>query len=316
MEWMVADFLQIDLPAMLVATLAAIPCALLGSFVILQRRALLSDSLSHAILPGIVGGFLLTGSITPWPMMLGALVAALLAVVMIEWIGYIARVESGAAMGVVFTLMFAAGVVMLEQLVGSRVHLDVQHALYGSLETVVWLEADSWNALARADTWNQLPSAIKTLLVVNLAVMVGLILLFKELKLTSFDPGFAASVGIPPGSLTMGLVALMALVAVAAFKVTGSILVVAMFICPAATARVLTNSLTSQLSLSVGFAVLTSVTGYVAAAWLPLWLGGKHSLSAAGMIAVVAGLCQIVAMLSQRTVTSPRTPEVSRGSVR
>lgn len=104
-----------------------------ANFLLLRRQALIGDAISHVILPGIVAAFLVTGTITAVPMMLGAGAAAIIAVVMIEIVKRLGRVEPGAAMGLVFTTLFAAGVLFLEITDTSSVHIDVQHALLGNL---------------------------------------------------------------------------------------------------------------------------------------------------------------------------------------
>ena len=291
------EFLQLDFPSILLGTLAALSCGLLGNFLVLRKQALMGDTISHVVLPGIVTGFLITGVAATWPMMLGALVAALLAVSLIEIIRRVGRVETGAAMGVVFTTMFAAGVVMLEQSGARGVHLDVEHALYGNLESAIWLDA-----LAVSDLWNVsalkgLPDAVWRLLGVTVLVILFVLAFYKELMLTSFDPAHADSIGVSSRLMGFGLVFMTALAAVAAFAAVGSILVIAMFICPAATARMLTDRLSTQLWLSANVSVISGILGYVLAAFGPIWLGGEHSVSAAGMIALVAGFLQVCAMI-------------------
>lgn len=297
MTFSALEFLQIDLPAMLVAMLSAISCGILGSFLVLRRQALIGDALSHVVLPGIVVGFMVTNSVATWPMMLGALGAALVAVALIEAIKRLGSLEPGAAMGVVFTVMFAAGVVLLERGVGTRVHLDAQHALYGALETTLWTEPFGWSDLADPAIWLTLPRQIPALFVVMLLVIALTVLFFKELKITTFDPGLAASLGLPVTVINLGLVLMVAVAAVASFEAVGSILVIAMFICPAATARLLTDRLSTQLVLSGLIGAASGLLGYVCAAWLPLMLGAENSLTAAGMIAVLAGFLQLLAML-------------------
>ena len=109
------EFLQIDLPAMTAAVLACISCALVGNFLVLRRQSMLGDAISHAILPGIVVGFLVTGTRAGLGVILGALAAAIVAGVLIEAVRRLGRLDGGAAMGVVFTVMFAGGVVLIEQ---------------------------------------------------------------------------------------------------------------------------------------------------------------------------------------------------------
>ncbi|HET8728816.1 MAG TPA: metal ABC transporter permease [Alphaproteobacteria bacterium] len=297
MDITLADFLTIDLPAMLVGTLAAVPCALLGNFLVLRRQALIGDALSHVVLPGIVVGFMISGSVGTVPMMAGALGAALVAVVLIELIRRLGRLETGAAMGVVFTVMFAAGVVMLERGVGSRVHLDAHHALYGAVELTYWRGPTDWASLLDPGVWAALPRSIAVLAAATTVIAASIALFYKELKITTFDPGLATSLGIRASWVNAGLILMVAVAAVAAFEAVGSILVIAMFICPPATARMLTDRLSRQIALSALVAALSGVFGYVFAAFVPLWLGGANSLTAAGMIAVVAGVFQLLAML-------------------
>ncbi|MGF1453887.1 MAG: metal ABC transporter permease [Alphaproteobacteria bacterium] len=292
-----ADFLTIDLPALLLGTLACLSCALLGNFLILRRQALLGDAISHVVLPGIVGGFIVAGSLYPPAILLGALVASLLAVALITLVRRVGRVEEGAAMGVVFTTLFAGGVVMLERADTRRVHLDVEHTLYGNLEGTIWLGPTRWADLLDPSTWESLPGEIKTLAIVTLIILVLIVLLFKELRLATFDAGLARALGFRPGLLDAGLMAAVAVAAVAAFQAVGSILVIAMFICPAACARMLTDRLSTQILLSMVFACLSGILGYGLGAFAPTFLGLREAVSASGMIAVVAGLLQTAAML-------------------
>ncbi|MEC8016107.1 MAG: metal ABC transporter permease, partial [Pseudomonadota bacterium] len=130
-----SEFVPLSLTPLLIGVFAAVACALPGNFLLLRRQALIGDAISHVVLPGIVVAFLLTGVIAAGPMMFGAAGAAVVAVVLIELIRRLGRIEPGAAMGVVFTTMFAGGVLLLEQTDTSSVHLDVEHALYGNLES-------------------------------------------------------------------------------------------------------------------------------------------------------------------------------------
>ena len=292
-----AEFLQIDLPPMLLGTLAALSCGFLGNFLVLRRQSLMGDALSHVVLPGIVVGFLVSGTTGSLPMLLGAGAAALVAVLLIELVRRLGRLESGAAMGVVFTAMFAAGLVLLEQSGARNVHIDVQHALMGNLEGTVWLAASGWPDLLDPAKLRALPESIWRLVAVTALIALLITAFFKELRLSTFDRGLAQGLGFRPTLIGAGLMGLTALAAVAAFDAVGSILVIAMFICPAATARMLTDSLATQVWLSAAAAVLAAVLGYSAAVFLPLWLGYDTAFNAAGAMAVMAGLLQLAAML-------------------
>jgi len=283
------EFVSLSLPPLLIGIFAAIACALPGNFLLLRRQALIGDAISHVVLPGIVLAFLVTGAVSAWPMMLGAGVAALVTVVLIELIRRVGRIEPGAAMGVVFTAMFAGGVLLLEQSDTSEVHLDVQHALYGNLESLIWLDGLGWGALLDPGALATLPPELPRMALTLLFVIAYTAILWRPLKLSTFDEGFARTLGLPTGLIGLSLVIVAAIAAVAAFDAVGSIIVIAMFICPPAAARMMTDRLERQIAWSVGFAALSAVLGYVLAGYGPLWLGYGNAVSAAGMIATVSG---------------------------
>jgi manganese/zinc/iron transport system permease protein len=285
-----AEFVQLSLAPMLIGILAAVACAIPGNFLVLRRQALIGDAISHVVLPGVVVGFLVSGTISTWPMMLGAAGAAVVAVVLIETIKRLGKIEPGAAMGVAFTAMFAAGVLLLEQSDTSSVHLDVQHALYGNLESLIWLSADGWQSLADPQALSDLPPELSRMAVVTALIAVLTYLLWRPLKISTFDESFAATLGIPTTMLGFGLVIASAIAAVAAFDAVGSIIVIAMFICPPAAARLMTDRLEIQVALSVALATLAAVLGYILAGYGPLWFGSDNAVSAAGMIATVSGI--------------------------
>lgn len=285
-----AEFVQFSLTPILIGIFAAMACALPGNFLILRRQALIGDAISHVVLPGIVVAFLITGTVTTWPMLLGAAGAALVAVALIEAVRRLGKIEPGAAMGVVFTSLFAGGVLLLEQSDTSSVHIDVEHALMGNLEQLIWLRADGWGSLIDPVALSYLPSELVRMALV--AGIIGLltIIFWRPLKLSSFDEGFARAMGFPVNLIGLGLVAAAAAAAVAAFDAVGSIIVIAMFICPPAAARLMTNRLGIQVAWSLLFAALSAILGYVLAGYGPIWIGATSSVSAAGMVAAVSGV--------------------------
>ncbi|MEM1372817.1 MAG: metal ABC transporter permease [Pseudomonadota bacterium] len=292
-----AEFVQFSLAPLLIGTLAAIACALPGNFLILRRQALIGDAISHVVLPGIVVAFVLTGTIAAFPMLIGAAAAALIAVILIEAVRRLGRIEPGAAMGVVFTTMFAAGVLILEATDTSSVHLDVEHALMGNLESLIWLRADGWASLVDPAALATVPEELPRIALTCALCIVLTLVFWRWLKLATFDEDFARSVGVPVAAVSFGLVALAAMAAVAAFDAVGSIIVISMFICPPAAARLMTNGLARQVWWSVAFAVLSATTGYVLAGYGPIWLGFDNAVSAAGMIATVSGIILAIACL-------------------
>lgn len=285
-----AEFVALSLPPILIGICVAVACALPGNFLLLRRQALIGDAISHVVLPGIVAAFLLSGVVATGPMLLGASAAAVIAVAAIEAIRRLGRIESGAAMGVVFTTMFAGGVLLLELSDTSSVALDVEHALYGNLESLIWLDATGWASLLNPSALAEVPPELPRM-AGALALVAALTWLFwRPLTLASFDEGFARAQGIPVRALSLGLIIVAAIAAVAAFDAVGSIIVIAMFICPPAAARLMTHRLGTQVAWSVAFAVLSAVLGYTLAGYGPGWFGAAVSVSAAGMIATVSGL--------------------------
>lgn len=285
-----AEFVPLTLPPLVIAVLAALSCAGPGNFLLLRRQSMLGDAMSHVVLPGIVAAFLLTGSAAPVVMLAGALAAAALSALMIEGVRRATGADPGAAMGATFTAMFAAGVLLLETSGASAVHLDVEHALYGNLESLIWIDATGWDSLADPAALATLPPELFLLAGIATAILAALVALWRPLTIATFDEGFAATLGIPTRTLSAALTALTALAAVAAFSAVGAILTIAMLTCPPATARLMTDSLPKQMLLSLGLAALAATTGTLAAGYLPPLLGLDFTVSAAGSIATVAGL--------------------------
>lgn len=284
-----ADFVVLSLVPLSVAVLAGVALALPGNFLILRGQALLGDMMAHAVLPGIVAGFLVTGTTSGPAMGAGALAAALVAVAAVEAVRALARIDAGAAMGMVFTTLFAAGVLLLELSGAGGVHLDVEHALYGNLESLVWLDAAGWASLTDPAALAGMPPEAPRLAAVVAVLGLALVLAWRPLVMASFDPGHAAQMGVPVRALSAGLAAATAIASVAAFAAVGSILTIAMLIVPPATARLLTDRLPRQVALSAAIGAGAAAAGFWLAEALPRALGLPGAVSAAGMMACVAG---------------------------
>lgn len=287
---MITEFIQFSLTPILIGILAGISCAVPGNFLILKRQSLIGDAISHVVLPGIVIAFIFTGVISTIPMLLGAAGAAIVAVILIEVIKRLGKIEPGAAMGVVFTGMFALGVLILEQTDTSKVHLDVEHALMGNLESLIWLKAQGWQSLFDLDVLKTLPDELFRIIFVCGFILSLTVIFWRWLKIVTFDEEYARTIGIHSSIINFSLVIITAIAAVAAFESVGSIIVIAMFICPPAAARLMTNKLGIQVIWSIVFAILAAIFGYIIAGYGPLWVGSENSVSAAGMIAVVSGI--------------------------
>jgi manganese/zinc/iron transport system permease protein len=291
----VTDFFILSFAPMLVASLAAVAAALIGNFLVLRRQSLIGDAVSHVALPGIVAAFLVTGTIATAPMLAGAVGAAVVAAALIEVVRRVGGVEPGAAMGLVFTTLFAAGVLLLEISDARSVHLDVEHALLGNLENLIWLSGLDASALVDPVALADLPPQVFRLAFVLVIVAAFVRLAWKELVVGSFDPVFARTIGARPAVIDAALTLLASVTAVFAFEAVGAILVIAMFICPPAAARLMTDRLVPQIGWSLVFALVSANLGYVLAGYGPMWLGAEASVSAAGMIAVVSGVILAIA---------------------
>jgi manganese/zinc/iron transport system permease protein len=295
-----AEFLMLDLPPLVAVILAGATCGLLGSFLVLRRESLVGDALSHAVLPGIIGGFAVTGARAGLPMLAGALVAALAAVVLIGLVQRAARLDPAASIGAVFTSFFALGLVLMEWTGARSVDLDLDCVLFGQIETLVWLPAEGFSSLLDPAALAALPRQLGLLAGVAAAVGVAVAALWRPLKLLCFDPGYAAALGFPARRLELVLSLLVAAASVAAFESVGSILVVALLVCPAAAFRLLTDRFATQVLGGAALGAGLGVLGYALAGPVPAALGLDVSRNAAGMIGTLGGLTVAVAALLGR----------------
>ena len=274
-----------------VAILCATAAALLGNFLVLRRMSMLGDAITHAVLPGLAVAFFVSHSRNSLPMFLGAVVVGTLTAFFTEWIRRVGKVDEGASMGVVFTSLFALGLVMIVQ-AADKVDLDAGCVLYGAIELT---PLDTVRVLNHS-----VPKAFLTLSAVTLVNLLFVGLFYKELKLSSFDPALATSAGFNASLMHYLLMILVAVTAVASFESVGSVLVVAMFIVPPAAAYMLTDRLHVMIGLSLFIAVLSAILGHLGAIVVPGWFG-YQSTTTAGMMAVAAGI-----LLTFATLLGPR----------
>lgn len=278
---------QLDGWIVLAGVLCAVAASLLGNFLVLRRMSMLGDAITHAVLPGLAVAFFVTESRSSLPMFVGAVIVGVLTALFTEWIRRFGRVDEGASMGVVFTSLFALGLVMIVQ-AADHVHLDADCVLYGALEFTP-LDTTSIAGI-------EVPRAVVVLGAVTFINAVFVILFFKELKLSSFDPSLATTTGFNAGAMHYLLMVLVAVTAVASFESVGNILVVAMFVVPPAAAYMLTDRLGRMIAISVVLAVLSAVLGHIAALEVPAWFGYR-STTTAGMMAVISGVLLLMCAL-------------------
>jgi manganese/zinc/iron transport system permease protein len=269
----VSDGVTIVLTAGLVAT----ACGLLGPFLVLRRVALVGDAVGHAVLPGIVAVFLLTGTRAPLAMVVGATLFAVICVFGVDLLRSTGLVASDAALALVFPLLFALGVLGITRYAGD-VHLDLDSTIYGEIAFAPFHTLSLGGVeIAR--------SVVELTLVCTMNVAL-LVLLWKELKATTFDPGFARTVGIRPALLSRLLLVAVAITAVIAFESVGAILVVAMLIVPAATAALLSRRVWTMVFAAVAVGWVAAVGGYASATALDASIAGAMGLVAAACFAL------------------------------
>ncbi len=287
----------IDTWIVIIGMLAAVSCTLLGNFLVLRKMSMMGDAVGHAVLPGLAMAFLITGARASLTMFIGAAIMGVLTAVFTQWISRFGKVDQGASMGIVFTTLFALGLVLIVQ-AADHVDLDAGCVLYGAIELapldVIW-------SLTPFGIAVDVPRAVVVLAPVCLMNALFVILFFKELRISSFDPELSSTMGINANRMHYLLMTLVAITTVAAFEAVGSIIVIAMLIVPAATAHLLTDRLSWMVVVSVGVAILSAVAGHIFAISFPGWLGLDPDLidttSTSGMMAVAAGLIFAVALL-------------------
>lgn len=242
--------------AVIESVLIGITCGLVGAFIMLRRMSLIGDALAHAVLPGVIIGFMIAGK-GQVAMFIGAVTAGISTSLMIGFINRNSRIKEDTSIGVMFTGAFALGVLLVSQL--KNVHIDLTSYLFGDILGV------SNDDLILSG-------------IIAVVVILSVLLFYKQLVVTSFDPTMAAVMGISTGVVHYFLMSLLSMTIVASLQSVGLILVVAMLITPSATAYLLTDRLPKMLMLAVFFAVFTALVGL---------LGSYHFNFASGASMVV-----------------------------
>ena len=246
----------------------AAACGLVGNYLILRRMALVGDAISHSVLPGIVIAFLIANTRNSTVMFLGALAAGVLTTILIEVIHKKSRVKQDAAIGITFSSLFAIGVILVSAY-ASKVDLDQECVLYGEIGTIpLGLPYVQLGSLVLG------PPALVRMGLVAVVVALLIVVFYKELLVSSFDPGLAFSLGINSTLVHYSLMSVLSVVVVSAFESVGAILVIAMLILPGATASLVSHRLPVVLLLTVLHAALSSMSGVMLAVWLECSIAG------------------------------------------
>lgn len=259
----------------LIASLVAIACAIPGTFLVLRKMAMISDAISHAILPGLVIGFFITQDLNSPLLILLAALTGVVTVILVERIQKTGLVKEDTAIGLVFPALFSIGVIMIAKN-ANDVHLDVDAVLLGELAFAPFdrLIVAGIN-IGPKSLW-----IIGTILTITVGLLIAF---FKELKVSTFDAGLSASLGFSPVVIHYGLMTMASITTVGAFDAVGAILVVALMIAPAACAYLLTTDLKKMLGLAIVFGVFAAVSGY----WVAHWIDASIAGSITTMLGVV-----------------------------
>ncbi len=263
----------------IIAALASINCALVGTYLVLRKIAMMGDAIAHSTLPGIVLALLITGSKNSPVLIVGAGITGLLVTFFIAFLEKKIKIQADAAIGINFTFLFALGVILIS-FFSRKIDLDPECSLYGELATV---PIDVWRTASGINLGPKAFYILLTTLVINLTFLV---IGYKYLFVSTFDPQFAQSIGVHTTRWHYCLMVITSLTTVAAFEVAGAILVVALLIVPAATIYLITKCLKRLLFYNVLFAILTSISGYYVSFWL--------NSSMAPTMVTIAGLLFLV----------------------
>lgn len=272
---------MIGLPILLIAVFTALACAIPGVFLVLRRMSMMSDAISHSVLPGIIIAFLIIQDRHSPLLIIGAALAGVIMVILTELIYKSKLVKEDSAIGLVFPALFSFGVLLISFNL-DNVHFHESTVLLGdialaSLDTLVLFGVDFG------------PKSVYLMAVLFLLNIGLFILFFKEMKLSTFDTQLSKSFGFSPSIIHYAFMALVSVTAVGAFETAGSILVIALMITPAASAYLLTNKLVPMMIIAGLLAIASAIIGF----FLSLWT----NTSPAGSISVVTGLLFLLTYL-------------------
>lgn len=250
-------------------------CGLLGTYLVLRRLSMLGDALTHAILPGLAAAFLLTGTRNPFAMIAGALCVGLLTSAASAGLARIGRVHQDAALGVVFSALFALGVLLITH-AAKQVDLDPDCVLHGELLSLGLTQA------------GQIPRQFTLLAIMFVIGVVVMLLAARQIKLVSFHPELATSMGIPAWLVHYAMLTLITGASVASFEAVGSILVIAMLVAPGATALLLTQRWGLAFILASVIGAAAGAIGAVSALALNTSVAGAASVTAGALFVLAA----------------------------
>ena len=275
-----------DFWIVLTASLISLCCVIPGTFLVLRRMAMFGDAISHAVLPGLVVAYLLSGSRESFIMLPGAAATGLLVTFLIEWIQKRMRIQNDAAIGLVYTFLFAVGVILVSAY-AAQTDLDQECVLYGEIAYVPFdlMLTDSGFSLGPRQVW--IAGSL------FLALIVVLLISYRALYITTFDAGYATALGISVAFWHYVLMGMVSMVTVVSFESVGAVLVIALLIGPPATAALFAKRLPFLLVLASIIGILSCIGGYYLAVWWNASIAGAISM----MIGILFGLGLLIRKL-------------------
>jgi len=281
-----------DIFILLTASFVAINAALLGVFLILRKMAMVGDAISHAVLPGIVVAYFFSGDKTSFLLLVGATLSGVVATLVIDFFSKKAKVQSDAAIGITYTLLFAIGMIMISGWMKGNADIDQECVLYGDIALI------NMDKIMIDDNLYIGPRALYVELGAAVIIFGSIFFGYKGFKLLSFNEDHAKALGIKTNRWHYYLMGLVALTTVVSFEVVGAVLVVGFLIVPPATAQLVTRKLPTMLFLASLFGVISVIIGY----WLAMWL----NVSITGAMVSVAGILFGIVLVFQRIVNSSK----------
>ncbi|EGQ2784906.1 metal ABC transporter permease [Staphylococcus pseudintermedius] len=258
--------------AMLTAILVGVVCGVVGCLIILRGLSLMGDAMSHAVLPGVALSFLMN-----IPMFIGAMVTGMLSSIMIGYISEASKTKKDAAIGITFTTFLALGIVLISVIHSAT---DLYHILFGNILAITQY-------------------ALHTTLAVSIVVLALILILYRPLKMSTFDPIFSRMSGLNTTMIHYFVMLLLALVIVASVQTVGVILVVALLITPASTAFLFTKKLSTMMIVSSIFSVISSTLGIYMSFKLNLPSGAVIVLISAVLYGLTFGIIKLINLLQK-----------------
>lgn len=253
--------------ALIASVTIGISCGLIGTYIMLRRMSLIGDALAHAVLPGVVVSFMVAGK-SEIALFIGAVVSGILTVLLIGFVNRNSKIKEDTSIGIIFTGAFALGILLVSQL--KQVHIDLSSYLFG-------------------DVLGVSSGDITLSLIIMVVIILCIILFYKQLLLSSFDPTMAMTIGISTTLVHYMLMTLLSMSIVAGLQSVGVILIIAMLITPPATAYLLSTSLKKILILSSLLGMISAVVG--------LYLSYHFNFASGASIVLVAVALFLLAFL-------------------